>query len=144
MGWICTQRHARLATFIEVQGAHVRILSTLLVVIVALLHIGFMGLEMFLWTMPLGQRLLSMTPEVSAVTAVLAANQGLYNGFIAAGLLWSAISGRRDLKIFFLVCVVMAGIFGAMTAKLSILFLQAMPGAIALAFVLATKDRTQG
>jgi putative membrane protein len=122
----------------------VRVLSALLIVIVALLHIGFMGLEMFLWTMPEGQRIFGMTPEVSAVTAVLAANQGLYNGFIAAGLLWSAVSDRRDLKIFFLVCVVMAGFFGAMTAKLSILFLQAMPGAIALAFVLATKDRTQG
>ncbi len=121
-----------------------RILSNLLIVIVALLHVGFMGLEMFLWTMPEGQRITGMTPEVSAVTAVLAANQGLYNGFIAAGLLWSALSDRRDLKIFFLVCVVMAGLFGAMSAKLSILFLQALPGALALAAVLAAKDRTQG
>lgn len=121
-----------------------RVLSTFLIVVVALLHIGFMGLEMFLWTTPEGQRIFGMTPEVSAVTAVLAANQGLYNGFIAAGLLWSAFSGRRDLKIFFLVCVVMAGIFGAMTAKLSILFLQALPGAIALASVLATRDRDEG
>lgn len=121
-----------------------RFLSTFLIVIVALLHIGFMGLEMFLWTMPEGQRIFGMTPEVSAVTAVLAANQGLYNGFIAAGLLWSALSGRRDLRMFFLVCVVMAGVFGAMTAKLSILFLQALPGAIALAFVLAIKERTEG
>jgi putative membrane protein len=122
----------------------VRIVSNLLIVIVALLHIGFMGLEMFLWTMPEGQRIFAMTPEVSAITAVLAANQGLYNGFIAAGLLWSAFSDRRDLKIFFLVCVVMAGIFGAMSAKLSILFLQAVPGAIALAAVLASKERAQG
>lgn len=121
-----------------------RIVSNLLIVIVALLHIGFMGLEMFLWTMPEGQRIFAMTPEVSAITAVLAANQGLYNGFIAAGLLWSAFSDRRDLKIFFLVCVVMAGIFGAMSAKLSILFLQAVPGAIALAAVLASKERAQG
>lgn len=121
-----------------------RIVSNLLIVIVALLHIAFMGLEMFLWTMPEGQRIFAMTPEVSAITAVLAANQGLYNGFIAAGLLWSAFSDRRDLKIFFLVCVVMAGIFGAMSAKLSILFLQAVPGAIALAAVLASKERAQG
>ena len=121
-----------------------RIISNILIVIVALLHIGFMGLEMFLWTMPEGQRVFAMTPEVSAITAVLAANQGLYNGFIAAGLLWSAFSDRRDLKIFFLVCVVMAGIFGAMSAKLSILFLQAVPGAIALAAVLASKERAQG
>ena len=120
-----------------------RVLSTLLIVIVALLHIGFMGLEMFLWSTPEGQRIFGMTPEVSAVTAVLAANQGLYNGFIAAGLLWSAFSGRRDLRIFFLVCVVMAGLFGAMSAKPSILFLQALPGALALAAVLATGPRTE-
>ncbi len=120
-----------------------RVLSTLLIVIVALLHIGFMGLEMFLWSTPEGQRIFGMTPEVSALTAVLAANQGLYNGFIAAGLLWSAFSGRRDLRIFFLVCVVMAGLFGAMSAKPSILFLQALPGALALAAVLATGPRTE-
>ena len=64
-----------------------------------------------------GQRIFAMTPEVSAITAVLAANKGLYNGFIAAGLLWSAFSDRRDLKIFFLVCVVMAGIFGALVLE---------------------------
>lgn len=121
-----------------------RILSTLLIVIVALLHIGFMGFEMFLWTMPEGQRISGMTPDRFALTAVLAANMGLYNGFIAAGLLWSAISDRRDLKIFFLVCVVMAGLFGAMSAMPAILFLQALPGALALAAVLAAKDRTQG
>lgn len=120
-----------------------RVLSTLLIVIVALLHIGFMGLEMFLWSTPEGQRIFGMTPEVSALTSVLAANQGLYNGFIAAGLLWSAFSGRRDLRIFFLVCVVMAGLFGAMSAKPSILFLQALPGALALAAVLATGPRTE-
>ena len=120
-----------------------RVLSTLLIVIVALLHIGFMGLEMFLWSTPEGQRIFGMTPEVSALTSVLAANQGLYNGFIAAGLLWSAFSGRCDLRIFFLVCVVMAGLFGAMSAKPSILFLQALPGALALAAVLATGPRTE-
>ena len=120
-----------------------RVLSTLLIVIVALLHIGFMGLEMFLWSTPEGQRIFGMTPEVSALTSVLAANQGLYNGFIAAGLLGSAFSGRRDLRIFFLVCVVMAGLFGAMSAKPSILFLQALPGALALAAVLATGPRTE-
>ena len=118
-----------------------RILANTLVVIVAVLHIGFMFLEMFLWNTPTGERIFAMTPELSAATAALAANQGLYNGFLAAGLLWGTISDRRDLKIFFLVCVILAGIFGAMTAKLSILFLQATPATLALATVLFAKGQ---
>jgi len=115
------------------------ILSRLLVLAVGLLQIGFLILEMFLWNGPEGQRILALTPEYTSVTAVLAANQGLYNGFLAAGLFWGALSNRRDLQVFFLVCVIMAGVFGAMTAKPSILFIQAAPALLALAAVLATK-----
>lgn len=77
-----------------------------------------------------------MTPEVSASSAVLARNQGLYNGFLAAGLIWGILSGQVEIKIFFLLCVVIAGVFGAFTAKITILFTQALPGLIALILVL--------
>jgi putative membrane protein len=80
-----------------------------------------------------------MTPEVSASSAVLARNQGLYNGFLVAGLLWGLVSGRRDVKVFFLGCVVVAGIFGGLTAKASILLTQALPGLLALVCVLASR-----
>src|SRR5438046_3652131 len=97
--------------------------------LVALSHLGFLVLEMFFWDHPVGRRIFAMTPEVSASSAVLAANQGLYNGFLAAGLLWALWGDRRDLKSFFLGCVIVAGVFGAMTAKTSILFTQALPAA---------------
>ena len=102
---------------------------------VALSHVGIMILEMFFWNHPVGRRVFNMTPEVSASSAVLAANQGLYNGFLAAGLLWALVADRRDLKIFFLGCVVVAGVFGGLTAKTSILFTQGLPAALALAAV---------
>ncbi len=76
-----------------------------------------------------------MSPEVAASSATLAANQGLYNGFLAAGLIWGLISGRRDVKLFFLACIVVAGIFGGLTAKTSIIFTQALPALIVLACV---------
>ena len=82
-----------------------------------------------------------MTPEVSASSAVLAANQGLYNGFLAAGLVWALVTGRRDLKIFFLGCVVVAGIFGGVTAKTSILFTQALPALVLGASSIVRLDR---
>ena len=107
--------------------------------LVALSHIGFLVLEMFFWDHPVGRRIFGMTPEVSASSAALAANQGLYNGFLAAGLGWGLLAGRRDVKIFFLGCVVVAGIFGALTAKTSILFTQGVPAALALVAVLATR-----
>jgi putative membrane protein len=117
-------------------------MANLLVVVVAALHVGFMVLEMFLWTGPIGQRVFALTPELAATMAPLAANQGLYNGFIAAGLLWGASSNRFDLKVFFLVCVVMAGVFGGISAKATILFTQALPGLLALGVVLlANKTR---
>jgi putative membrane protein len=115
-----------------------RIIALLLVAVVALGHVGFLVLEMFLWNDPVGYRIFGTTPEFAAQSAVLAANQGLYNGFLAAGLVWGLIAGRRDLKIFFLACVIVAGVYGGLTAKMSILYVQALPGLLALLAVLAT------
>jgi putative membrane protein len=118
-----------------------RLLASVLIVLVALAHLGFLVLEMFFWDHPVGRKIFSMTPEVSASSAVLAGNQGLYNGFLAAGLLWGLVAGRRDVKIFFLGCVVVAGVFGGLTAKTTILFTQALPGLLALVCVLlASRD----
>ena len=117
------------------------VLSIIAVLFVALLHLGFLALEMFYWDHEIGRKIFSMTPEQSAETAVLAANQGLYNGFLAAGLLWGLIAGKRDVMIFFLLCVVVAGVFGAFTAKPTILLTQAAPGAVALLLTLAAKTR---
>ena len=118
-----------------------KILATLLVAFVALSHFGILVLEMFYWDHPVGREVFSMSEQQSANTAVLAMNQGLYNGFLAAGLVWGLLSKRIDVKVFFLVCVVVAGIFGAATAKESILFTQAMPAAIALLFVFLARPK---
>ena len=111
--------------------------ASLAVAFVALLHAGFLVLEMFLWNKPLGHRVFGLPPDVMAAAAPLAANQGLYNGFLAAGLVWGLSLGAAgfDVKVFFLACVIVAGLFGAATAKRSILWFQAVPGAIALALV---------
>ena len=116
-----------------------RTISLLLVLLVALLHAAFLVLEMFFWNHPVGQEIFKMTPEVSASSAILAANQGLYNGFLVAGLLWGLISGRRDVKVFFLCCVIVAGVYGGLTAKTTILYIQAAPGLLALLAVLAAR-----
>jgi putative membrane protein len=116
-----------------------RIIALLMVAIVMLSHVGFLVLEMFYWTDPVGQRIFETTPEFAAASKVLAANQGLYNGFLAAGLLWGLISGRRDVKAFFLGCVIVAGIYGGLTAKMSILYIQALPALAALLAVLAVR-----
>jgi putative membrane protein len=102
---------------------------------VALLHLWFLVLEMFLWDKPRGRRAFGNTPEKAAVTKVLAANQGLYNGFLAAGLLWGLVLGEsgEPIQLFFLGCVLAAGLFGAATASRKILFVQALPAAIAIA-----------
>lgn len=113
-----------------------------LVVLVALLHVGFLVLEMFLWTGPIGQRVFAMTPEFAEQSAVLAANQGFYNGLLAAGLLWSALRNNREFMIFFTLCVVAAGVYGGLTAKMSILYMQAAPGLVALLAVLAARPKT--
>jgi putative membrane protein len=120
-----------------------RILANLLVALVALLHAGFLVLEMFLWTTPFGLKTFNMTPEFAASSATLAANQGLYNGFLAAGLLWGLGFGSAGdpIKLFFLGCVVVAGVFGALTVSRRILWVQALPGALALALVLASSPR---
>ena len=109
--------------------------AVVLTSLVALSHLGFLVLEMFFWDHPVGRRIFAMTPEVSASSAVLAKNQGLYNGFLAAGLVWGLAAGRRDVTVFFLVCVVIAGVFGGLTAKTTIIFTQALPAALALLVV---------
>lgn len=109
---------------------------------VAALHLYFLVLEMFFWTKPLGRRTFGLTTEFAQASKTLAANQGLYNGFLAAGLAWGVYAGPTDgyaLKLFFLCCVIVAGIFGAATANRKILWVQAVPGAIALALVCASR-----
>jgi putative membrane protein len=117
-------------------------LAAIAVILVAGLHFCFMALEMFFWQAPLGLKIFSMTPEQAAASAVLAANQGLYNGFLAVGLLWGLVARKRDVQIFFLLCVIVAGLFGGHTAKPTIYLTQAFPGAIALLLViLASRAR---
>ena len=116
------------------------IIASILVALVALLHLYFLVLEMFLWDKPTGLRTFGHTAEAAAASKVLAANQGLYNGFLAAGLIWGLSLGAAGtaVKVFFLACVVIAGLYGAATASRKILFVQALPGLVALALVLAT------
>ncbi len=109
--------------------------AMVLVVLVALLHLYFLVLEMFLWTRPLGLKTFRNTPEKAEVTRVLAANQGLYNGFLAAGLLYAAITGSREFALFFLACVVVAGLYGAYSVNKRIFLVQALPALLALAAV---------
>jgi len=108
------------------------------VLIVAAIHVYILWLEMFAWDTPRGRKVFGMTPEFSAASKTLAANQGLYNGFLAAGLVWSASMGvaGRPIAIFFLCCVIVAGLYGAATASRKILYVQAVPAAIALGLVL--------
>jgi putative membrane protein len=117
-------------------------LSNILVALVAAAHLSFLVLEMFLWTTPVGLRTFGMTQEVANASATLAANQGLYNGFLAAGLIWGLLARQRGvaIKSFFLTCVIVAGVFGAFTAKGSILFVQALPATLALACVRVAPD----
>ena len=105
---------------------------------VALLHAYFLVLEMLLWDKPFGRRVFRTTPEFAAASKQLAANQGLYNGFLAAGLVWGLTLGAEGLevKIFVLACVIVAGVFGAVTVNRYILFIQALPGILALALLL--------
>ena len=108
------------------------IITNIVIALIALLHIGFLVLEMFLWNHPVGRRTFKMTREVSESSATLAANQGLYNGFLAAGLFWGLLADAFSVKLFFLVCVLIAGIFGGLTAKRTILYIQALPAVIGL------------
>ena len=114
----------------------VEIVVGILVALVAVLHVGFLVLEMFLWTTPTGRGIFGLKREFAQETKVLAANQGLYNGFLAAGLVWGLIAGRHDVQVFFLACVVVAGVFGAATVNRRILMVQALPAGVALVGVL--------
>jgi putative membrane protein len=115
-------------------------LANLAVAVMAALHVYILVLEMFLWTTPRGRRAFGLTPELANATKALAANQGLYNGFLAAGLVWGLALGPagHGAKVFFLACIIVAGVYGAATAAKKILFVQAVPGAVALALVLAS------
>ena len=106
------------------------------VLLVALLHVWILVLEMFLWTTPTGRGVFGLDPEFAQDTRALAANQGLYNGFLAAGLGWGLLAARTDVQLFFLACVVVAGIFGAATVSLRILLVQALPAAVSAVAVL--------
>jgi putative membrane protein len=111
------------------------LLANILVAVVALLHLGFLYLEMFLWDQPRGLRTFNMTAEVAKQSKTLAMNQGLYNGFLAAGLIWGLFAGDA-VNIFFLSCVIIAGIFGALTVSKRIFYIQAVPAILALLVVL--------
>ena len=112
------------------------LIANVLVALVAALHAYFLILEMFLWDKPLGLKTFRNTPEKAEITKVLAANQGLYNGFLAAGLIWGLVHGNPafafQIKAFFLLCVIVAGAYGAATVSTRILIVQALPAAIAL------------
>jgi putative membrane protein len=112
------------------------------VALIAALHFYIMILESFLWTTPRGLKAFQMTPEKAEITAPLAKNQGLYNGFLAAGLAWGAYLGAEgsSIQLFFLGCVFVAGIVGAITAKRSILFIQTVPAGIVIALVLLARS----
>ncbi|MGB3072574.1 MAG: DUF1304 domain-containing protein [Ottowia sp.] len=114
------------------------VVGNIITALVALLHVYFLVLEMFLWDKPAGMKAFGQSLERAQATKVLAANQGLYNGFLAAGLVWGLMLGANDhgIKAFFLGCVIVAGVFGAMTASRKILFVQALPAAVALALLL--------
>ena len=113
-------------------------IANIAVLLVALLHMYFLILEMFFWDQPRGLKAFGLEPEFARATRVLAANQGLYNGFLAAGLVWglSLGAGGTEIKLFFLGCVITAGVFGALTASRKILWIQAVPAAAAMVLVL--------
>ncbi|MES2523170.1 MAG: DUF1304 domain-containing protein [Gemmatimonadota bacterium] len=112
-------------------------LGRIAVGLIGLLHVYILVLEMFLWDKPAGLRAFGQSLENARVSKTLAANQGLYNGFLAAGLFWSLTLGEqgRAVSVFFLVCVLVAGVYGAATASRKILYVQAVPAAIALGLV---------
>ena len=112
------------------------LIAQILIAVVALLHLYFLALEMFFWDKPLGRKVFRLTPEFAAASKTLAANQGLYNGFLAAGLIWGLWVGDHfgfHIELFFLTCVIVAGIYGALTVNKRIFFFQALPALLALA-----------
>jgi putative membrane protein len=117
----------------------VNVVAGVLVGLVAALHLYFLVLEMFLWTTPTGRRTFGLDPDFAERSRALAANQGLYNGFLVAGLVWGLVADRTDVQVFFLGCVVVAGVFGAATVNRRILLVQALPAAVALVAVLVSR-----
>ena len=115
------------------------IVADVLVGLVAALHLYFLVLEMFLWTTPTGRRTFGLEPAFAEESKSLAANQGLYNGFLVAGLVWGLVADHTDVKVFFLVCVIVAGLYGAATVSRRILLVQAVPAALALVAVLVSR-----
>lgn len=107
-------------------------LLNLLLILIAILHFLFLVLEMFLWTKPTGMKIFGMQQDYANQTKALAANQGLYNGFLATGLLWGVISSQFSVQLFFLSCVFIAGIYGALSVSKSIFWIQALPAIVAL------------
>ena len=116
------------------------IITSILILFVAFEHLAFLYLEMFLWTKDVGRKVFGTSKDEAEATKVLAANQGLYNGFISAGLLWGYFHSNPEVGsqiiLFFLGCVIVAGVYGAITAKISILYLQAFPAAISMALLI--------
>jgi putative membrane protein len=117
----------------------VKIAADILVGLVAALHLYFLVLEMFLWTAPRTRAAFGTTEEFANASKALAANQGLYNGFLVAGLVYGLIASSLAFQVFFLICVIVAGLYGAATANRRILLVQALPGALALAAVLIAR-----
>ncbi|MGH8370579.1 MAG: DUF1304 domain-containing protein [Gammaproteobacteria bacterium] len=115
------------------------IAADIVIGLVALLHLWFLILEMFLWDKPFGRKVFRLTPEFATASKTLATNQGLYNGFLAAGLIWGLWLGAagHDIKVFFLGCVIVAGLYGAYSVNRKVLFVQALPAIIALGLLLA-------
>ena len=112
------------------------VIAAVLVALVALLHLYFLVLEMFLWTTPQGRAAFGTDAEFAEASKALAANQGLYNGFLVAGLVWGLVADEYAVKVFFLLCVIVAGAYGAATVSRKILVVQALPAALALVAVL--------
>ena len=122
-------------------------IATIVIAIIALLHAWFLVLEMFLWDKPTGRRAFGLTAEFAAQSKVLAANQGLYNGFLAAGLVWGLLLGGSEglhIKFFFLTCVLIAGLYGGFTATRKVLWIQALPAAIGLVCLWLSTSSTIG
>ena len=120
-----------------------KMLATIFTLFVAISHVGILIMEMFFWNHAIAQKVFLLTPEFTESTIMLAMNQGLYNGFLAAGLFWGIFAKRVDLKLFFLGCVIIAGIFGAFTVKTSIVLTQGLPAMIAFALVyMSSRSRT--
>jgi putative membrane protein len=113
----------------------VSVVAGILVALVALIHVYIVVLEMALWTTPRGRAAFGTDAEFAEATRTLAGNQGLYNGFLVAGLVWGLVADKYDVQVFFLLCVIVAGLYGAATVSRRILFVQAVPAALALLFV---------